>query len=69
MNQFPWVQLLAITACAAMILPTQAQQTCPFDDGNSSLMVEGVILTRYALGITGAPLVMSTGSTRWMRQW
>ena len=41
--------------------PTQAQQSCPFDDGNSSLAVEGVILTRYALGITGAPLVMSTG--------
>ena len=36
-------------------------QTCPFDDGNSSLTVEGVILTRYALGITGVPLVASTG--------
>ncbi len=36
-------------------------QVCPFDDGNSSLTVEGVILTRYALGITGAPLVASTG--------
>ena len=35
-------------------------QTCPFDDGNSSLAVEGLILTRYALGITGAPLVAST---------
>ena len=36
-------------------------QGCPFDDGNSSLEVEGLILTRYALGITGAPLVASTG--------
>jgi hypothetical protein len=36
-------------------------QVCPFDDGNSSLAVEGLILTRYALGITGAPLVASTG--------
>ena len=35
-------------------------QTCPFDDGHSSLAVEGLILTRYALGITGAPLVAST---------
>ena len=61
MKQFPWVRWLAVTACAAMLLPTQAQQSCPFDDGNSSLAVEGVILTRYALGITGAPLVMSTG--------
>ena len=35
-------------------------QTCPFDDGYSSLQVEGLILTRYALGLTGAPLVAST---------
>ena len=34
--------------------------TCPFDDGNSSLEIEGVILTRYALGVTGAPMVAST---------
>lgn len=36
-------------------------QSCPFDDGNSSLEVEGLILTRYALGLTGAPLVANTG--------
>lgn len=42
-------------------LPTSHAQACPFDDGNSSLAVEGLILTRYALGITGAPLVASTG--------
>ena len=40
--------------------PGAHAQTCPFDDGNSSLEVEGLILTRYALGITGAPLVAST---------
>ena len=34
--------------------------TCPFDDGNSSLEIEGLILTRYALGVTGAPMVAST---------
>ena len=43
------------------VAPTQAQtQTCPFDDGNSTLTREGLILTRYALGITGAPLVAGT---------
>ena len=40
--------------------PSAHAQTCPFDDGSSSLEVEGLILTRYALGITGAPLVAST---------
>ncbi len=56
--------ILAVFQCAfAAFIHTHAyaQQTCPFDDGTSSLAVEGVILTRYALGITGAPLVMSTG--------
>ena len=49
--------LLLITAGYAANVHAQ---TCPFDDGNSSLAVEGLILTRYALGITGAPLVAST---------
>ena len=40
--------------------PSAYAQTCSFDDGNASLEVEGLILTRYALGITGAPLVAST---------
>ncbi|MEO7255953.1 MAG: hypothetical protein ABIZ64_17145 [Casimicrobium sp.] len=44
-----------------LYVPGAHAQTCPFDDGNSSLEVEGLILTRYALGITGAPLVASTG--------
>ena len=35
-------------------------QVCPFDDRNSSLTNEGLILTRYALGLTGAPLVANT---------
>jgi hypothetical protein len=35
-------------------------QTCPFDDGNSSLTREGLVLTRYALGLRGAPLVAGT---------
>ena len=32
-------------------------QTCLFDDGNSTIEVEGLVLTSYALGLTGAPLV------------
>ncbi len=62
------VQSLAGAALLALglgvaVLAAQAThaQTCPFDDGNSSLAVEGVVLTRYALGITGAPLVANTG--------
>lgn len=55
-----WRALLA--ALATLLLACAAPaQTCPFDDGNSSLEVEGLILTRYALGITGAPLVANTG--------
>lgn len=51
----------ALLAWFCLFLATAHAQTCPFDDGNSSLTVEGVILTRYALGITGAPLVANTG--------
>jgi hypothetical protein len=40
---------------------THAQQSCPFDGGDASLAKEGLILSRYALGITGAPLVANTG--------
>jgi hypothetical protein len=46
---------------ASIVSQSSHAQTCPFDDGNSTLAVEGLILTRYALGITGAPLVASTG--------
>ncbi len=58
-----WVR---VTATATLMLLTLAglppalAQVCPFDDGNSTLAVDGLILTRYALGITGAPLVANT---------
>jgi hypothetical protein len=55
--------ITAILGASALALTSGnalAQQVCPFDDGRSSLAVEGVILTRYALGLTGAPLVAST---------
>jgi hypothetical protein len=54
------IAAFSIIAQGLVAAPASAQ-TCPFDDGNSSLAVEGLILTRYALGITGAPLVNNTG--------
>ncbi len=55
--------LFALMAVSVISLAANMSysQVCPFDDGNSTLAVEGLILTRYALGITGAPLVASTG--------
>jgi hypothetical protein len=49
----------------AASLSTAAMQSaiaaiCPFDGGDSDAMNDGVVLTRYALGITGSPLVSST---------
>ncbi len=52
---------MAASLLALLFSPLAQAQVCPFDDGHSSLAVEGVILTRYALGLTGAPLVASTG--------
>ena len=49
--------VLVVSATAS--LPTLAS-TCPFDNGGSDAINDGVVLTRYALGITGAPLVAST---------
>ena len=56
------VSVLAVLASLfTTTYTTQTQaQTCPFDDGNSSIEVEGLILTRYALGLTGAPMVANT---------
>jgi hypothetical protein len=56
------VGVALIASCFLSVFsPISHAQVCPFDDGNSTLAVEGLILTRYALGITGAPLVASTG--------
>ena len=51
--------LLAITALLSFSGTLHAQ-ICPFDDGSSQLTREGVVLTRYALGLTGAALVNGT---------
>ena len=46
---------------ATVTAPTlYAAATCPFDTGGSDALKDGVVLARYALGITGAPLVAST---------
>lgn len=58
---FPVFALMLPTASSSQGIPSASAQTCPFDDGRSSLAVDGLILTRFALGITGAPLVAATG--------
>lgn len=37
-----------------------AASTCPFDGGGSDAVNDGVVLARYALGISGPPLTAST---------
>ena len=37
-----------------------APAVCPFDTGGSDAINDGVVLTRYALGITGSPMTAST---------
>jgi hypothetical protein len=64
----PFAQRVATRIIArlvvAMILPvsigSSLAATCPFDNGGSDAINDGVVLTRYALGITGTPLVAST---------
>ncbi len=56
-----WLASAALLMMMTLAAPHTAHaQVCPFDDGNSTLAVDGLILTRYALGITGAPLVANT---------
>jgi hypothetical protein len=52
--------VLNVVQCVLVAFPAHAQ-TCPFDDGNSALTREGLILTRYALGIRENALVANTG--------
>ena len=51
---------LAMGAALAWLPAASIAQTCPFDNGGSDATNDGVVLTRYALGITGAPLTAST---------
>ncbi len=55
-----FVQSAALAFLAAVFTSSLHAQTCPFDNGGSDAVNDGVVLTRYALGITGAPLTAST---------
>jgi trimeric autotransporter adhesin len=48
------VAALSLTAAPA------SAATCPFDGGASDALNDGVVLTRYALGITGSTMTAST---------
>ncbi len=51
----------ACTLAAALVASAGlAAQTCPFDNGGSTLENDGLVLTRYALGLRGAPMVANT---------
>jgi hypothetical protein len=54
-----WSIILAVIALSLNATRANAQ-TCPFDDGNSALTREGLVLTRYALGMRGDVLVAGT---------
>ncbi len=49
--------VLAVTAFSPWIV---SAQTCPFDNGGSTLENDGLLLTRYALGLRGATMVANT---------
>jgi hypothetical protein len=52
--------IAGLALSAALFTASIHAQTCPFDTGGSDAINDGVVLTRYALGITGAPLTAST---------
>ena len=54
---------LAVASVTMSVVATSAQAApavCPFDTGGSDAINDGVVLTRYALGITGSPMTAST---------
>jgi hypothetical protein len=51
---------LIVATCAALISVPAYAQTCPFDNGGSTLENDGLVLTRYALGLRGATMVANT---------
>jgi hypothetical protein len=50
----------AASVALTLAAPVAHAQTCPFDNGGSSLENDGLVLTRYALGLRGAPMVANT---------
>jgi trimeric autotransporter adhesin len=59
MRDQSFIRTALAVASFAFALPAYSA-TCPFDGGGSDAVNDGLVLTRYALGITGAPLVAST---------
>jgi hypothetical protein len=51
---------LAVFASLLVANTSVLAATCPFDGGASDAVNDGLVLTRYALGITGAPMTAST---------
>ena len=61
MNRLSERRLTTLIAALTLTLTSvHAASVCPFDTGGSDALNDGVALTRYALGITGAPLTAST---------
>ena len=54
------LKALMLIATLAWLPASSIAQTCPFDNGGSDAVNDGLVLARYALGITGAPLTAST---------
>ncbi len=51
---------VALFAAASFAPWLVSAQVCPFDSGGSTLTNDGLVLTRYALGFRGEPLVANT---------
>jgi hypothetical protein len=49
-----------VAALAAILAAPAFAQICPFDRAGTTLTNEGLVLTRYALGLRNAPLVANT---------
>jgi hypothetical protein len=50
----------SVFALALLSSSMVSAQTCPFDNGGSTLENDGLVLTRYALGLRGATMVANT---------
>jgi trimeric autotransporter adhesin len=63
MNKSAFLNVLVASAAACVLSATWGSAraaTCPFDSGGSDTLNDGVVLTRYALNIFGAPMTAST---------
>ncbi|TAG50024.1 MAG: hypothetical protein EAZ30_01845 [Betaproteobacteria bacterium] len=54
------VSAIVSAVVIALGMNLAAAATCPFDTGGSDALNDGVVLTRYALDIRGAPMTAST---------